>query len=118
MEDQNQHHAGRRHAPSSRALAPPSQISSTCLLRMTCEHLLPLEEALLAEGIRETSRGQAWSENCREWVYFDCRLDLPLISASGSTMSAANFAAFSTVGGCFNRSCIAIPRALEGERPS
>lgn len=44
---------------------------------MTCEHLLPLEEALLAAGIRETYRGQAWSENCREWVYFDCRLALP-----------------------------------------
>ena len=32
---------------------------------------------MLAAGIRETSRGQTWSENCREWVYFDCVLDLP-----------------------------------------
>ncbi len=42
---------------------------------MTCEHLKALEQAILARGIRETSRGQAWSKNCREWVYFDCWLD-------------------------------------------
>ncbi len=24
--------------------------------------------------MQETSRGQAWSQNCREWVYFDCFL--------------------------------------------
>jgi hypothetical protein len=39
---------------------------------MTCEHLRALEQAILESGIRETSRGQAWSENCREWVYFHC----------------------------------------------
>ncbi len=43
---------------------------------MVCEHLRPLEEALIAAGIRETFRGQAWSDNCREWVYFDCVLNL------------------------------------------
>ena len=42
---------------------------------MTCIHLRRLEEAIQALGIRETSRGQAWSENCREWVYFDCYLE-------------------------------------------
>ena len=42
---------------------------------MTCEHLRPLEQAILARGIRETFRGQAWSLNCREWVYFDCFID-------------------------------------------
>ena len=42
---------------------------------MTCEHLRALERAILARGIRETSRGQAWSQNCREWVYFDCYID-------------------------------------------
>ena len=36
---------------------------------MTCEHLIELERAIIAAGIRETSRGQAWSRNCREWVY-------------------------------------------------
>ena len=41
---------------------------------MTCEHLIDLERAIIAAGIRETSRGQAWSQNCREWVYFDCFL--------------------------------------------
>ena len=43
---------------------------------MTCSHLSELERALLDAGVPETSRGQAWSENCREWVYFDCILDL------------------------------------------
>jgi hypothetical protein len=44
--------------------------------KMTCEHLRELEQALLDAGIAETYRGQAWSDNCREWVYFDCILDL------------------------------------------
>ncbi|NAY90971.1 hypothetical protein GTQ34_03480 [Muricauda sp. JGD-17] len=39
---------------------------------MTCEHLYPLEKELLENDIRENFRGQAWSKNCREWVYFDC----------------------------------------------
>jgi hypothetical protein len=43
---------------------------------MTCEHLLALEQALIEAGFTETYRGQAWSENCREWVYFDCLLPL------------------------------------------
>ena len=42
---------------------------------MTCEHLRPLEQAILATDIRETFRGKAWSRNCREWVYFDCFID-------------------------------------------
>jgi len=46
---------------------------------MLCEHLQPLEQALLAAGIPITFRGQAWSSNCREWVYFDCFLDRPAI---------------------------------------
>lgn len=43
---------------------------------MTCEHLKDLEKAIIADGIKETFRGQAWGRNCREWVYFDCILDL------------------------------------------
>ncbi|MGH8618211.1 MAG: hypothetical protein ACREUW_11005 [Burkholderiales bacterium] len=46
---------------------------------MTCEHLIALERALIAAGVKENSRGQAWSLNCREWVYFDCFLPLDLI---------------------------------------
>lgn len=42
---------------------------------MTCDHLRALEQAIIARGIRETFRGQAWSQNCREWVYFDCFID-------------------------------------------
>ena len=42
---------------------------------MTCEHLRQLEQAMLSGGMRETYRGQAWSKNCREWVYFDCFID-------------------------------------------
>ena len=47
--------------------------------KVGCEHLSPLEKALLAEGAAVTFRGQAWSMNCREWVYFDCFLDTPEI---------------------------------------
>lgn len=39
---------------------------------MTCDHLNPLEKALIALGIKETYRGTPWSNNCREWVYYDC----------------------------------------------
>lgn len=46
-----------------------------------CEHLRRLEEELQAGGITETYRGQAWSENCREWVYFACVLDLAALRA-------------------------------------
>ncbi len=42
---------------------------------MTCEHLRSLESTIIARGIRETFRGKAWSQNCREWVYFDCFID-------------------------------------------
>jgi hypothetical protein len=42
---------------------------------MVCEHLAQLEKALESSGIEETFRGQAWSRNCREWVYFRCWLD-------------------------------------------
>jgi hypothetical protein len=47
---------------------------------MTCTHLRPLEEAIIASGARETFRGQAWSQNCREWVYFDCYIDIEAVS--------------------------------------
>ena len=42
---------------------------------MVCEHLAALEAAILRAGVPETFRGQAWSQNCREWVYFACVLD-------------------------------------------
>lgn len=44
-----------------------------------CEHLTQLERELQSCGIAETFRGQAWSSNCREWVYFTCYLDLAVI---------------------------------------
>lgn len=37
---------------------------------LMCPCLKPLDEALKATGVRETFRGQAWSKNCREWVYY------------------------------------------------
>src|SRR5437764_486899 len=46
---------------------------------MLCEHLHLVEQAMAAAGIRETFRGRAWSDNCREWVYFDCYLELAAI---------------------------------------
>ena len=51
---------------------------------MLCEHLRPIEELLIARGVAETFRGQAWSMNCREWVYFDCFLDIRAIRAAMS----------------------------------
>ncbi len=41
-----------------------------------CEHLRPLEDELQRLGVKETYRGQPWSDNCREWVYFDCYLEI------------------------------------------
>jgi hypothetical protein len=46
---------------------------------MVCEHLSALEDALVADGVAVTFRGQSWSMNCREWVYVDCYLDVPAI---------------------------------------
>ena len=44
-----------------------------------CEHLKSLETELKEKGIKETYRGKPWSVNCREWVYFDCVLNLDKI---------------------------------------
>jgi hypothetical protein len=41
-----------------------------------CEHLAGLETELKNRGIKETFRGKAWSENSREWVYYDCVLGI------------------------------------------
>jgi hypothetical protein len=46
---------------------------------MTCEHLIHLERALISRRFRETFRGKAWSDNAREWVYFDVCFDLPAV---------------------------------------
>ena len=46
---------------------------------MVCEHLAEVERALVAAGTAVTYRGQTWSSNCREWVYFACWLDRPAI---------------------------------------
>jgi len=48
---------------------------------MVCEHLAQLEQALIATNIPITFRGQPWTSNCREWVYFACWLDRPAIRA-------------------------------------
>ncbi|MBN2442755.1 MAG: hypothetical protein JXJ04_15470 [Spirochaetales bacterium] len=40
-----------------------------------CEHLAGLEKELHELGIPEIYRGQVWTNNCREWVYFDCYLE-------------------------------------------
>ena len=49
---------------------------------MVCEHLAPIEQALLSQKVPVTFRGQAWSKNCREWVYFDCFLDVAAIRSN------------------------------------
>jgi hypothetical protein len=48
---------------------------------MVCQHLAKLEEALLKANVKETYRGQAWSNNCREWIYFDIVLQIESLSA-------------------------------------
>jgi len=48
---------------------------------MICEHLSALEREVLARGVKETYRGQTWSRNCREWVYFECCFDLAALRA-------------------------------------
>lgn len=42
---------------------------------MVCEHLKELEQALIDAGMTITHRGKVWTR-AREWVYFDCVLDL------------------------------------------
>jgi len=46
---------------------------------MVCGHLGALERALIESGAKETYRGRPWSQNCREWVYFDVVLDLAVL---------------------------------------
>ena len=46
-----------------------------------CKHLAELENELKSKGIKETYRGQPWSDNCREWVYYDCVLDVEKIKS-------------------------------------
>jgi hypothetical protein len=41
-----------------------------------CEHLIELDNYIKSKNIKEIFRGQAWSENCREWVYYDCILNI------------------------------------------
>jgi hypothetical protein len=36
-----------------------------------CVHLQAVEQALQGAGFRETYRGQPWTDQCRNWVYFD-----------------------------------------------
>lgn len=42
---------------------------------MVCDHLADLERSLIDGRIPLTYRGQPWTSNCREWVYFACWLD-------------------------------------------
>ena len=41
-----------------------------------CEHLQLLEKYIKAKNISEIFRGKAWDNNCNEWAYFDCVLDV------------------------------------------
>lgn len=50
---------------------------------MLCEHLRAVEAAVTAAGARETFRGQAWTDNCREWVYVDQVLPIDAFRADG-----------------------------------
>jgi len=48
---------------------------------MTCIHLKALEEEIISTGIKETYRGSPWTNNCREWVYFDIVFDTDAIAS-------------------------------------
>jgi hypothetical protein len=37
-----------------------------------CIHLEQLEKYIVAAGFKETWRGQPWTTNCHEWVYYNC----------------------------------------------
>jgi len=47
-----------------------------------CPHLRPVAEFLRQQGMRITSFGQAWSRNCRNWVYFDGVIDVDSLRRS------------------------------------
>ncbi len=57
---------------------------------MICEHLRPLEQAIVARGIPETYRGKPWSLNCREWVYYDCFIDTSAVQKALALPSCVN----------------------------
>ena len=46
-----------------------------------CEHLQPLADHLAAAGVKITFAGQAWSDNCRTWIYFDTELNIEDLKA-------------------------------------
>jgi hypothetical protein len=48
---------------------------------MLCDPLIAFEREVRARGIEETYRGQPWTRNCREWVYFACCFDLAALRA-------------------------------------
>ncbi|HZE97147.1 MAG TPA: hypothetical protein VE981_08970 [Planctomycetota bacterium] len=43
--------------------------------QQVCEHFRALEDELVAQQRNITFAGQAWSANCRHWIYFDAVLD-------------------------------------------
>jgi hypothetical protein len=40
-----------------------------------CDHLREVEDHLVSLGVKVTFAGQAWSSNCRHWIYVDAALD-------------------------------------------
>jgi hypothetical protein len=43
---------------------------------MVCEHLQELENEIKDNLVNEKFKGQAWTNNCREWVYYDCYFNI------------------------------------------
>ena len=44
-----------------------------------CKHLIELDNYIKRKGIKELFRGKAWSDNCNEWAYYDCIIDIEKI---------------------------------------
>ena len=50
-------------------------------LPVVCEHLRPVLAYALERGFKVAFAGQAWSSNCRLWVYVDALLDTDALIA-------------------------------------
>lgn len=85
-----------------------------------CAHLKPIEDYLKKAGYTEIYRGQPWSKNCREWIYFDEVLDpIELIKTFNlnKSISIHNYAD-NKVGAEFGLVCTICKDAIIGRHPN
>lgn len=88
--------------------------------KIMCPHLQPLEAYLKSLDIPETFRGKPWSDNCREWVYFDCILNAKQLKKRfhlGETVSVWDYEDIK-VGSEFGLVCDECKDAIMGTHPN